>query len=444
MRKYLALSALVLGAALLLSSPFLVSAAAVSWDFSSNVLKPLQALLGKPVTVGTSTPQTLTELTVAATSTDTTNVLAVVDRNGTMLFKVLASGTASTSKFQADGLATCNSGSSALTWSGGTFGCNSISASGGAFPFSADTNYGAVVYSTSTPTLWFKLGLYASSTSIFSAINTTYATSTFASSTALTATNLFATNATLGSATGLAITTSGVLSTIAGTTCTNQLLRAFTVSGGTCATVGAADVSLANLTATDATLTFSGTYTGATARTIGLNLSNVNTWTGGQTFGNATTTGTFTIPNGASVITPLVGNWALDTDAGQIRWNDSRGTVNVSATSTKSFNIASTTLDALGKRFNTATSTFLVLNDPRPLTMLGFYCMASTTGTALVRFGDPSGNYTTEASCSTGAYTLTTTNNTWTSFEGMTIQASSTAGAVSRITVTAVLQETAQ
>ena len=53
--------------------------------------------------------------------------------------------------------------------------------------------------------------------------------------------------------------------------------------------------NLADLTATDSTLTFSGTYNGGTARTIGLNLANTNTFTGKQTFGdmeatNSTTT----------------------------------------------------------------------------------------------------------------------------------------------------------
>jgi len=42
--------------------------------------------------------------------------------------------------------------------------------------------------------------------------------------------------------------------------------------------------NLANLTATNTTLTFSGTYNGSTARTIGLNLGNANTWTAKQTF----------------------------------------------------------------------------------------------------------------------------------------------------------------
>ena len=74
-------------------------------------------------------------------------------------------------------------------------------------------------------------------------------------------------------------------------TCTNQFVRAMSASYvATCATVGAADVSLANLSATDSTLTFSGTYTGATARTIGINLAQPNTWTGLQQFSNASST----------------------------------------------------------------------------------------------------------------------------------------------------------
>ena len=43
--------------------------------------------------------------------------------------------------------------------------------SGGSFPFSATTNFGQVVYSTTTPTLWFRSGLFASSTSEFVNIN---------------------------------------------------------------------------------------------------------------------------------------------------------------------------------------------------------------------------------------------------------------------------------
>lgn len=83
----------------------------------------------------------------------------------------------------------------------------------------------------------------------------------------------------------------GLISEYAGTSCTNQFVRSLSALGvATCATVGAADVSLANLTATDSTLTFSGTYNGSTARTIGLNLSNANIWTALQQFSRASST----------------------------------------------------------------------------------------------------------------------------------------------------------
>lgn len=57
------------------------------------------------------------------------------------------------------------------------------SASGGSFPFSPDSNFGQVVYSTSTPTLWFKSGVFASSTSDFVNLLLTSATSTYLAAT---------------------------------------------------------------------------------------------------------------------------------------------------------------------------------------------------------------------------------------------------------------------
>ena len=44
------------------------------------------------------------------------------------------------------------------------------------------------------------------------------------------------------------------------------------------------------LTATNGTLTFSGSYNGSVAQTVGLNLANPNSWTALQTFSNATST----------------------------------------------------------------------------------------------------------------------------------------------------------
>lgn len=56
----------------------------------------------------------------------------------------------------------------------------------------------------------------------------------------------------------------------------NAMLANSTISG---ISLGS---NLADLTATNSTITFSGTYNGSTARTIGLNLGNANTWTQDQ------------------------------------------------------------------------------------------------------------------------------------------------------------------
>lgn len=96
---------------------------------------------------------------------------------------------------------------------------------------------------------------------------------------------------------------SGVVAEYAGTSCTNQFVRSLSALGvATCATVANTDLAnstisgislgsnLADLTATNATLTFSGAYNGGTARTVGLNLSNPNSWTALQQFTNASST----------------------------------------------------------------------------------------------------------------------------------------------------------
>lgn len=76
------------------------------------------------------------------------------------------------------------------------------------------------------------------------------------------------------------ITTLGTITTGVwnGTAIANANLANSTISG---ISLGS---NLNNLSATNSTLTFSGSYNGGTARTIGLNLGNANTWTGQQTF----------------------------------------------------------------------------------------------------------------------------------------------------------------
>ena len=385
-----------------------------------------------------------------------------------------------TALFNGAGLATCQSGSF-LTWSGGSFGCDTDDNTG-TFSFTPDTyGLGSQIVNATSTGLWLKgspLGLIASTTFATNATTTNATTTNLSISGEFDVDNLTSALTLTGAG--------GIFAEYTGTTCTNQFVRVLSALGvATCATVVAGDVDLADLTATNAALTFAGTYDGQTARTIGLNLANANTWTGGQTFTSATSTNffsttasstnlfasavtfgqsilalvnqtitglgiwdlggatSFEIPNGTGPTVDTTGEIAIDTTTGQLKFFDGADTHIITGTTTKSFNIASTTLDAMGKDFKTGTTTLLLANFPEAMTLRAFYCTASTTGTALVRFGDPTGNYTETSTCTTGGLTSTVTNNTWTAYEGFTVQASSTAGAVSRITVTAVFNKTA-
>ncbi len=100
----------------------------------------------------------------------------------------------------------------------------------------------------------------------------------------------FGTTTTIGVGNDLFLYTShtGVILGVASSSLSlpNTALQNSTISGV------ALGGTLGALSATDATLTFSGSYTGATARTVGLNLGNANLWTALQSFGaNASTTG---------------------------------------------------------------------------------------------------------------------------------------------------------
>lgn len=245
--------------------------------------------------------------------------------------------------------------------------------------------------------------------------------------------NFTAVNATTTNATTTGFAISGITSAIpltnangsfaeyAGTSCTNQFVRSLSALGvATCATVSAGDVSLANLTATDTTLTFSGTYNGSTARTIGLNLSNANTWTGGQTFANATSTNFHVTANALSI-----------GSAGQF----------VTATSTGGFRVASTSLDARGISFSTGTTSVQLATFPEARTLTSWYCIASSTGSVRVRFGDGT-NWTSDVSCSTGSRTYPTSNNTFTADETVVVEIGTSASSPSTVTISPTWRKT--
>jgi fibronectin-binding autotransporter adhesin len=227
---------------------------------------------------GTSTPHALFSIHTPGLATGATTTLFAIAsstaNSTTTLFSISNTGTIKTS------IVSC---SEALeTDASGNIVCGTDATGGGgsfAYPFPDNA--------TST-LLTFTGGILVNhATSTITNLTTLNSTSTNATTTNLRISGQLS----WGSGTGLVLTTSGVASNYAGTSCTNQFVRSLNASGAaTCATVGAADVSLANLTATDTTLTFSGTYNGSTARTIGLNLGNANTWTARQNFANATST----------------------------------------------------------------------------------------------------------------------------------------------------------
>lgn len=220
----------------------------------------------------------------------------------------------------------------------------------------------------------------------------TKGTFTYASTTAISGTNATFTSF-VGALTGNADTASSdstwTLHNSYPAACTNQFVRAIGDTN-TCATVSATDVSLANLTATDATLTFSGTYNGSTARTIGLNLGNANSWTARQTFTYASTTaisGTNidltgrltsaygTITYASSTAATLATSW-LTTVLGAVNLGE--------ATSLELPNGASPTVDALGEIALDSTSGQLKVYDTavRVFTHWKYVSFAYSTSTA--------------------------------------------------------------
>ena len=179
------------------------------------------------------------------------------------------------------------------------------------FPFIPTDHFGLTMSATSTNLFTSgSAGFYASGTSIFSTTTIQgtanagnfIATSTTASSSfsgLVARQSLEVTDNIVGSKllniTGATTLAGGVTITCSGCV-TSVNLAASTISGI------ALGSSLNALTATNGTLTFSGSYDGSTARTVGLNLGSANTWTSSSTFpvlniGDITATNTLKISN---------------------------------------------------------------------------------------------------------------------------------------------------
>ena len=226
----------------------------------------------------------------------------------------------------------------------------------------------------------------------------------------------------------------GLVAEYAGTSCTNQFVRSLSALGAaTCATVANTDLAnstisgialgsnLADLTATDGSLTFSGTYNGSTARTIGLNVGNANTWIVLQTFSFASTTrisatGELLIPASADPTvdaSPVSGTSkvAIDTTAASTSIRANIGGTEYAFYTDKegTFEIASTTLSAENRTFSgNATSTYDFWRPSRKTQINSFACKSNAA--LLVRIGDGSAS-TTQVSASAGWTEATSLSN---------------------------------
>lgn len=262
--------------------------------------------------------------------------------------------------------------------------------------------------------------------------------------------NLSSTNATTTGAVNLGSFTSALLQTdgegdvaeYAGTSCTNQFVRSLSALGAaTCATVANTDLAnstisgialgsnLADLTATNSTLTFSGTYNGGTARSIGLNLGNANTWTALQTFaGNGTTTFAGGIQGGTLISAPYfhaTSSTATSTFSGGLRGTAAyfsgliesvggvlgTGTWNLSGATVKQKTYPSLTWPAGSATTTTATTTVPIGQAMNPQLYNRASCRA-TSGTSGYRIGDGTNwtNYIV-ATSTAGNYAFTSNNS---------------------------------
>ena len=234
----------------------------------------------------------------------------------------------------------------------------------------------------------------------------------------------------------------GLIAEYAGTTCTNQFVRVLSVLGiATCATVVAGDVDLADLTATNATLTFSGTYDGQTARTIGLNLGNANTWTGLQTITSASTTnltasGFFQVPTATSFSNFMEGGLYFDTTSRNLLMGTTTApstTAHVvigSATTTLyAFAVSSTSPDFLSGGIIELPSHFL------PQVVTGVICDSDAGTSVVVNLSDGTNDTNTATCTTTSTQFPITTNNTFTAYEGIRLEVGTITGTVDRLSL---------
>lgn len=403
-------------------------------SFANNVYGPTALEAGANITLSTSTYRKLT--ISAASASGAPFAWSLSDPNGqagvstSTLLRFL--GGASSTAFSANTLAIGQTATATISSAGAlTLPTALAEASGGTGDTDLDDILGTAnqitVSDGANTIIAGNATLSLPSHVIFPGnFQATNATTTNATSTSLNVTGAYVdfdqfTSALLLTGTG------GIVAEYAGTSCTNQFVRSLDALGAaTCATVGAGDVSLANLTATDTTLTFSGTYNGSTARTIGVNLGANFAWTGAHDFGGATS---IEMVNGTGPDVGAAGRIALDTTANEflIATSSSADPIVIKPFDRKGFAHASSTHGS-----GTTTRPFFIA----PVLGAGYVdsIMCHSNSFLRVLLKDEAGNRMNDlvASSTEGVVKLTT-NNSFTASEVLLVDIGTTTAPSSNV-----------
>ena len=145
------------------------------------------------------------------------------------------------------------------------------------------------------------------------------------------------------------------------------------------------------------------------------------------------------IPSSTNPTVDAEGEIAINTTAASssLRYFDGTAERVLSPIVERSFSFASTTLDYMGDFGAAGTTTILLMNSDRPITLTDIYCKTNT-GTTSIQFSDGT-NKTDELRCGPNGTEDdgTLANSTWTRREDFKIEVGSSVGTPGNITVTA-------
>jgi len=154
--------------------------------------------------------------------------------------------------------------------------------------------------------------------------------------------------------------------------------------------------------------------------------------------------GNFIFPKSADPTITFEGEAAINTTtaSSSLRYSDGTAERSLYPDNDRFFSFASSTLTYGGGYSATGSTTLLMLNPSRPITLTRFFCKTNL-GTAQVRFGDGSAS-TTMATCnSAGVEVVLSANNTWVMRENFLIEVGKQTDSPDWISVTVTIRSDA-